>query len=341
MHGPFESIEALQAALDAWRQEYNTHRPQQSLGMAFPGSRFTLADSSLELRIPAQLAVSTPRPKPPQPAAGLPPALSLPAEAASKAATITSQGWTAVEVDRVVPPSGNLWIGGQQVWLGPALAGRNVTLWADQISLHVLLDGARLKILPSRLGIAELSRLAANGARPADPCPLPAGKAAVIEVDRTVNASGVVGLARDQVSVGFQLAGQRVTLRMEGPLMAVIGSDGSLLRTMACPIPAGQRYRLRGARSGRSLPPQPGGPITVQRRVSCRGALMVARQKIHAGMIHAGKTATVICENNHFRVVIDGETAAVVPRTTTSEVHRYKANATDKRSQPRLTPEGQ
>ena len=58
---------------------------------------------------------------------------------------------------------------------------------------------------------------------------------------------------------------------------------------------------------------------------------MVARQKIHAGMIHAGKTATVICENNHFRVVIDGETAAVVPRTTTSEVHRYKANATDKR----------
>jgi transposase InsO family protein len=24
---PFESIEALQAALDAWRQEYNTDRP--------------------------------------------------------------------------------------------------------------------------------------------------------------------------------------------------------------------------------------------------------------------------------------------------------------------------
>jgi hypothetical protein len=68
---------------------------------------------------------------------------------------------------------------------------------------------------------------------------------------------------------------------------------------------------------------------------------MVARQKIHAGMIHAGKTATVICENNHFRVVIDGETAAVVPRTTTSEVHRYKANATDKRTLTRLTPEGQ
>jgi transposase InsO family protein len=341
VHGPFESIEALQAALDAWRQEYNTDRPHQSLGMAFPASRFTPAASPLELRIPVQLTASTPQPRPSRAAAGLSPALTLPAEAAPEAATSTSQDWIAVEVDRVVPPSGNLWIGGQQVWLGPALAGRKVTLWADQVSLHVLLDGARLKSLPSRLGIAELSRLAASGARPADPCPLPAGKAAVIEVDRTVNASGVVGLAGDQVSVGFQLAGQRVTLRMEGPLMAVIGSDGSLLRTMACPIPADRRYRLRGARSGRSLPPQPGGPITVQRRVSCRGAFMVARQKIHAGMIHAGKTATVTCENDHFRVVIDGETAAVVPRTTTSEVHRYKANATGKRTLTRLTPEGQ
>ena len=121
-------------------------------------------------------------------------------------------------------------------------------------------------------------------------------------------------------------------LRMEGPLMAILSHDGSLLRTLACPIPPDHRSRLRGARRGRSLPPHPGGPITVQRRVSSRGGLMVARQKIHAGMIHAGKVATVICENTHFRVVIDGETAAVVPRTTTSEVHRYKANATDRRT---------
>lgn len=107
--------------------------------------------------------------------------------------------------------------------------------------------------------------------------------------------------------------------------MAVLGRDGTLLRTVACPIPPDRRYKLRGARPARFLPPQPGGPITVKRRVSSRGGLMVARQKIHAGMIHAGKTAAVICENNYFRVVIDGETAAVVPRTTTSEVHRYKS----------------
>jgi len=340
VHGPFESMEMLQAALDAWRVEYNTDRPHQSLGMAFPASRFTPAVSALELRIPAQLAAGTRQPDPPQFSTDPLPAPSLPVQATPEPVTETHHGQPAVEVDRAVPPSGNLWIGGQQVWLGPALSGRQITLWADQISLHVLADGARIKTVPSRLGPTELARLAANGGRRAGPSPLPTGDGAVIEVDRTVNATGCISLGDQQAGVGLPLAGQRVTLRMEGPLMAVLGHDGNLLRTLACPIPADRRYRLRGARRARSLPPQPGGPITVQRRVSCRGALMVARQKIHAGMIHAGKIATVICEDNHFRVVIDGETAAVVPRTTTSEIHRYKANATDKRTQARPTPQG-
>lgn len=43
MHGSFASLAALQAALDAWREEYNTDRPHQSLGMAFPASRFAPA----------------------------------------------------------------------------------------------------------------------------------------------------------------------------------------------------------------------------------------------------------------------------------------------------------
>jgi hypothetical protein len=49
---------------------------------------------------------------------------------------------------------------------------------------------------------------------------------------------------------------------------------------------------------------------------------MVAHQKIHAGMIHAAKTATVICENNHFQVIVGGDTAVVVARTSASEIHR-------------------
>ena len=57
----------------------------------------------------------------------------------------------ALEVDRVAPPSGNLWLGGQQIWLGPRLAGRLVRFWVDETRVRVLLDGARLKTLPSRL----------------------------------------------------------------------------------------------------------------------------------------------------------------------------------------------
>jgi hypothetical protein len=63
--------------------------------------------------------------------------------AAQPTAAKAHDGQPAVEVDRVVPPPGHLWIGGQQVWLGPALSGRQVTLWADAVSLDVRLMGGR------------------------------------------------------------------------------------------------------------------------------------------------------------------------------------------------------
>jgi cytidine deaminase len=65
----------------------------------------------------------------------------------------------------------------------------------------------------------------------------------------------------------------------------------------------------------------------VQRRVSSRGGIQVARQRIQVGMTHAGKIVTVVTETNSFRLVIDAETVAVVPRTTSSEIRRYKAYA--------------
>jgi transposase InsO family protein len=320
VHGPFESLEALQAALDAWRQEYNSDRPHQSLGMAFPASRFAPAVSPLPLRVPSQLiAASTRQAEQPEP-----PSAELsaaPAQAGHGAPPV------AVEADRVVPPSGNLWIGGQQIWVGPALADRKVTIWVDETSLHVLLDGARIKTLPSRLGITELARLTTAGARPAGPSPLSAGPGTVVEVERTVNACGLVGLAGAQVSVGYQLAGQRVTLRMDGTQMMVITSDGELARTMPCPVPAGDRHRLRGARKAAASAPPPSGPVTVQRRVSSRGGIMVATQKIQVGLIHAGKIVTVTAGDHAFRLAVDGQAVGVVPRTTTSEIHRYKAYA--------------
>ncbi len=316
VHGPFASLAALQAALDAWREEYNTDRPHQSLGMAFPASRFAPAVSPLPLRVPPQLATASAQQaeQPEPPSAGLP--------AAGREAPLV-----AVEADRVVPPSGNLQLGGQQVWLGPALVNRKVTIWVDETSLHVLLDGARVKTLPSRLGVAELARLASGGARPAGPSPLLAGTGTAVEIERTVNAAGLAGLAGAQVNVGYQLAGQRVTLRMDGTQMMVITSDGELARTMPCPVPAGDRYRLRGARKAAAAPLPPSGPVTVQRRVSSRGGIMVATQKIQVGLIHAGKIVAVTAEDHSFRLVIDGQAVGVVPRTTAREIHRYKAYA--------------
>ncbi len=137
--------------------------------------------------IPAQLTASTGQPKPSPPGLDSLPAQSLPAEATPAPGTAAGAGQPAVEAGRVVPPSGNLWIGGQQVWLGPAPSRRHVTLWADAISLHVLLDGTRIKTLPSRLGVTELSRLAASGARGRRPASVPADppvRALLTDVDR-------------------------------------------------------------------------------------------------------------------------------------------------------------
>ena len=66
----------------------------------------------------------------------------------------------------------------------------------------------------------------------------------------------------------------------------------------------------------------------MQRRVSSRGGIQVACQKIQVGMTHAGKIVTVATENNTFRLVIDGDTVATVPRTTSHQIDRYKAYAT-------------
>jgi hypothetical protein len=58
------------------------------------------------------------------------------------------------------------------------------------------------------------------------------------------------------------------------------------------------------------------------------GGIRSARQRIQDGMSHAGETVTVLTENDNFRLVIDGETVGVVPRTTSQETRRYKAYAT-------------
>ena len=168
VRGPFASMEDAQAGVDAWRKDYNTARPHQCLNMAFPAARFTApAGEGLGLRIPAELTVQTRLPAAagePEPGDGA---------AAPHPPDLGSGQGKAVELDRLVPPSDNLWIAGQQVWLGPAMTGRTVRFWAGLTQVHVLLDGHRIKTLPSRLDARDLARLAAARARPAGPPPLP------------------------------------------------------------------------------------------------------------------------------------------------------------------------
>jgi hypothetical protein len=208
--------------------------------MAFPAARFAAATGqALALRVPASLA----------PAGSAEPVTGAAGggEPVAAAAAGTSQpAGSAVELDRVVPPSGNLWVAGQQIWLGPAMTGRVIRIWADTRRVHVLAGGHRIKTLPSRLDARDLARLHASGAVSAGGPPLPPPSGQIIEIERTVNASGNVSVGNHVISAGSPLAGQRVTVRLDGPVAHIL-ADGNTVRTVACPVPQPARHRLRGA----------------------------------------------------------------------------------------------
>jgi hypothetical protein len=204
-----------------------------------------------------------------------------------------------------------------------------VTIWVDQRRLHVSLDGTRLKTLPSRLSATDLVRLAASDATPAGPAPLPEldENAEGVDIDRTVNAAGLVSVSGRYHAVGSHLAGQRVTLRLQGPIMHVL-AGAKLLRSLPCGLPAAERHRLRG---GRPVPRNPlvvTERITVQRRVSTRGSIRVVNQAVQIGKTHAGKTVTVTVTAALFHIVIDDTLTVEVARTNQQPVRRYKAHAT-------------
>ena len=315
-HEPFESIQDAQAAVDAWRKEYNASRPHQSLAMAFPAARFAPATGqALGLRVPASLA-------PAEPVTG---AACAGEPVAAAAAGNSQPAGCAVELDRVVPPSGNLWVAGQQIWLGPAMTGRVIRIWADTQRVHVLAGGYRIKTVPSRLDAKDLARLGANGAVPAGAPPLPPPSGGIIEIERTVNASGNISVGNHVISAGSPLAGQRVTLRLDGPVAHIL-ADGNTVRTVACPVPQPARHRLRGARAGTAGPPQLPGPLTVRRRVSIRGAIMIGGQRIQVGLPHAGKTAEITIEADTYQITVEDGVALTAPRTTSRDIKRHKAS---------------
>jgi hypothetical protein len=63
----------------------------------------------------------------------------------------------------------------------------------------------------------------------------------------------------------------------------------------------------------------------VQRRVSCRGSIAVAGQRIHVGIHLAGRTLGVEAADTTFRIYADADGLVVeVPRTTMKNIARFK-----------------
>ena len=109
-----------------------------------------------------------------------------------------------------------------------------------------------------------------------------------MEVQRLVNAAGIITLGNQVIQVGSPLAGQRARIRLDGQVMHVITQDGILWRTLPCPIPPAQRHKLQGVRlAGPDPLPKPASPSSG--RVSSRGGIQVARQRIHVGFTHTGR----------------------------------------------------
>jgi transposase InsO family protein len=300
---PFPSLEVAQKVIDDWVTDYNLRRPHQGIGMATPAARFHTTQSTdqhLPLRLPTQLGSWTPAP-----------------------------GLGPLELELTVPACGNLGLAGRQLWLGRRYAGKPVRLWIDHQVIHLSLDGQLLKTVASRFTAAERPRLLQLGARPAAPPPTatPAHQqptSEAVEVDRLVNAAGLIGLGGRQVSVGQHHAGQQVTIRLDAQLAHVL-LDGRLVKTLPSPVPASTLHRLQGARAAISPLQAPHGPTLVQRRVSSQGGIQVAGQKLQVGKGNAGTTVAVLVADHHFEI-LDGQTPiTTIPRHSTKEVTRFKA----------------
>ena len=327
---PFADLAAAQAAVHTWVSEYNTTRPHQSLDMASPAERFSTAaakseEQLLPLRLPSVITVA-PVPSPPASQPGGQPAAAVP-----QASGQPYRGGP-VEFERVVPPSGNMQVAGRQFWLGPHRAGITVTFWADTEVIHLMTAGSRIKSVRSHLAPSDLARLAADGARAAGPPPLPpAEPGSAIEVERVASSIGHISLGGRQLLAAEALAGRLLGIRIEQNTLTYFDPvTRELLRTRPNPLTWAQVQRLRGARRAGPPPVPATSPVTVRRRASNSGVIMVVGQKIALGRIHARKMVSVRVSPDTITVEIGADDIRTVRRTTDQPVRNLQAQRSRK-----------
>lgn len=122
------------------------------------------------------------------------------------------------------------------------------------------------------------------------------------------------------------LAGRRVSIRIEDvTLLYFDPATRELLRVRPNPLSYDQARRLRGARPA-GPPPRPRiEPITVTRRASNSGIIMVASQKIALGRAHAHTERTVHVAEHTITVDLDDGGQRTFRRTTTHPIRAHKA----------------
>ena len=205
---------------------------------------------------------------------------------------------------------------GKQFWLGPLRAGVTVTFWADNQVIHLTAGGARIKTVRSPYTDDQLAALAATGGRPAGPSPLPPVEpdGTAIEVDRTVSRLGMISLGGRWNIAAEILGGRRVTVRIEDHVLLVFDPETrELLRTRPNPLTYDQARHLRGARPA-GPPPRPSTePVTLTRRVSATGTIMIARQLLALGRDQARTVVTAhVAEHTITADLVDGVNRAGV-----------------------------
>lgn len=199
----------------------------------------------------------------------------------------------------------------------------------DYYSKHAKSDRLDSRVL-ARLPLLHPEGLrSAHGLGPADALRRATKLRASLVKRRNVILARLDSYLNRSFTVHPDLAGQRISLRLDDHLMHAI-ADGRLIKTWPLPIPAGQRIQLRGARAATGELPNPPPRSTqgAQRRVPADGVIMVARQRLRIGRAHAGKIVTVIAEDTCFRVLHEGHELAIHPRTSTTPITRFKAWAT-------------